>query len=399
MPAATPLPRGPSVLTLYSAADLLTAPGCPVCRYAGEASDRYLHWFALEGHADPGTITRLCASLGMCAAHTRCLMSQPGSPIRLTAVYRYVVTAARDQVAGRAQPPAACPGCEHDGAATRRALDTLLEDLTDAAVLNRCRDLGGLCLPHLAAAAAAARPGRVAPLAETLRDTITARGSRCDWLTGIDRDAETRAALRGAFPPAGSPCQAACWPCLAAAQAERDTLARLPGLASDGPDPALALCASHLADAAAAAGDAGIRALLAWQAECLTSRRPAGRSWRQRAAGRRRNLCGICSAGQKAAQRALTSVRTWPYVGTDAIAVCVRHYLVLRAADPRSVVDLAGDTIGRADQLAAELADAFDRTAWAHSHGVRAPQSTAWQRTAAFLDGSVFGGGPVRPLG
>jgi len=399
MPAATPLPRGPSVLTLYSAADLLTAPGCPVCRYAGEASDRYLHWFALEGHADPGTITRLCASLGMCAAHTRCLMSQPGSPIRLTAVYRYVVTAARDQVAGRGRPLAGCPGCEHDGAATRRALDTLLEDLTDTAVLNRCRDLGGLCLPHLAAAAAAARPGRVAPLAETLRDMITASGSRCDWLTGIDHDAETRAVLRGALAPAGSPCQAACWPCLAAAQAERDALGRLPGLASDGPDPALALCASHLADAAAAAGDAGIRPLLAWQAQCLTSRRPAGRWWRQRAAARRPDLCGICSARQTAAQRALTSVRSWPYVGTDAIALCVRHHLVLRAGDPRGAGELAGDAIARADQLAAELAGEFDRAAWAHSHGVRAPQSTAWQRAAAFLDGSVFGGGAVPPLG
>jgi len=79
------MPRGPSVLTLCSAADLLTAPGCPVCRYATEASDRYLGWFALEGHAQSATITRL------------------------TAVYRYVVTAAGDRLAGRHGPPAACP--------------------------------------------------------------------------------------------------------------------------------------------------------------------------------------------------------------------------------------------------------------------------------------------------
>jgi hypothetical protein len=94
------------VLTLYSAADLLTAPGCPVCRYATEASDRYLHWFALEGHAQSATITRLCASLGMCAAHTRRLIRQPGAAVRLTAVYRYVVTAARDplRLAGRKRP-------------------------------------------------------------------------------------------------------------------------------------------------------------------------------------------------------------------------------------------------------------------------------------------------------
>lgn len=95
MPSATPIPRGPTVLTLYTAADLLTGPGCPVCRYVGEVSDRYLAWFALEAHADAVTITRLCSSLGMCARHTRALMSQPGAASRLTAVYRYVVEAAR----------------------------------------------------------------------------------------------------------------------------------------------------------------------------------------------------------------------------------------------------------------------------------------------------------------
>jgi AraC-like DNA-binding protein len=105
------------VLTLYSAADLLTGPGCRVCRYADEAADRYLAWFALEAHAEAVTITRLCASLGMCPRHTRRLMGQPGAATRLTAVYRYVLEAARDRLAGRAVPLAACPGCEHDDAA------------------------------------------------------------------------------------------------------------------------------------------------------------------------------------------------------------------------------------------------------------------------------------------
>jgi hydrogenase maturation factor len=100
MPAATPIPRGPTVLTLYTAADLLTGPGCPVCRYAGEAADRYLAWFALEAHAQAVTITRLCSSLGMCPRHTRGLMSQSGAASRLTAVYRYVMPAARDRLGG-----------------------------------------------------------------------------------------------------------------------------------------------------------------------------------------------------------------------------------------------------------------------------------------------------------
>ena len=106
MPAATPIPRGPTVLTLYAGADLLTGPGCPVCRYAGEAGDRYLAWFALEAHADAVTITRLCSSLGMCPRHTRGLMSQPGAASRLTAVYRYVMRGGP----GPAERPRGTPG-------------------------------------------------------------------------------------------------------------------------------------------------------------------------------------------------------------------------------------------------------------------------------------------------
>ena len=175
MPAATPLPRGPSVLTLYDATDLLTAPGCPVCRYASEASDRYLRWFALEGHAQPDTITMLCVCLGPCPRHTRLLLSQPGAAVRMTAVYRYVVTAARDRLAGRSGRPATCPACDHDAAAADRALDTLIEGLADAATMYRCRELGGVCLPHLAAAATVGRRPTVEWLTQTVRDSIAAR--------------------------------------------------------------------------------------------------------------------------------------------------------------------------------------------------------------------------------
>src|SRR6266487_4534484 len=176
MPAAAPLPRGPSVLTLYSAADLLTGPGCPVCRYAGEAGDRYLAWFALAAHAEAVTITRLCASLGTCPRHTRRLMAQPGAAIRLTAVYRYVMEAARDRLAGRVAPLAPCPACEHDDASAGRALDTLLDGLTGSSVRERYLELGGLCVPHLRAAAPArGQRGVVIWLAETMMATLSTR--------------------------------------------------------------------------------------------------------------------------------------------------------------------------------------------------------------------------------
>lgn len=128
-------------------------------------------------------------------------MSQPGATVRLTAVYRYVVTAAGNQLAGRNAQQAACPACEHDDSAARRALDTLLDDLADPPVMARLQELGGLCLPHLTAAAGRSR--RAAALAETAQHTIAAPGHRCDWLAGTDHDAETRACCAEPFPRPG----------------------------------------------------------------------------------------------------------------------------------------------------------------------------------------------------
>jgi hypothetical protein len=403
VPAATPLPRGPSVLTLYSAEDLLTGPGCPVCRYTSEASDRYLGWFALEGHAQPETITTLCGSLGMCADHTRRIMGQPGASIRLTAVYRYVMSAARDRMAGSSAPVAACPACLHDDAAAGRALETLLDGLADGDVMRRCRDLGGVCIPHLAAADGR-RQWRVnAWLTETLHETLAAGTARLGWLTATGHDAEKRAALRHALPSTGSPAPGVCAACLAAAQAERVSLARLPDLARAGTDavPALSLCARHLADGAVAATKAGgLGALLSWQAACLEARqrakRPAAlaRSLRPRRPGRSGD-CFVCRSWTDAVQHGLDRARRTARMSSqryDRQTLCVRHHLALREVDKQAGVMLAAAAVASADQLICELAQARDMTNWARANGAHPPESTAWQRAAAFLDGSVLGG-------
>lgn len=183
----------------------------------------------------------------MCAPHARGLMGQPGAPVRLTAVYRYLVMAARDRLAGPAAPLTACPACEHDRAAAGRALDTLLDGLADGEGMERCRALGGLCLPHLDAATALGPRGPVAWLAETMRMTLTARPARPEWLAGTDHDAEARAVLRQALSATAVPGEGVCASCLAGAQSERASLARIPGLAggNDDSDPGLRLCAER----------------------------------------------------------------------------------------------------------------------------------------------------------
>lgn len=381
MPAATPLPRGPSVLTLYCADDLLTAPGCPVCRYTAEAADRYLGWFALEGHAEPTMITAMCASLGMCAQHTRRLASQPGAATRLTAVYRYVLIAARDLLASRAPAVQPCPACQRDDTAKRSALETLIDGMTEAETRSRCRDLGGLCLPHLSTAFTSA-PRRVADwLAETAQQTLTVSSTEPGWLAGGDPDAEARAVLRRALPAGETPVGGTCAACLAAGRAERDSLARLLAKLPDGSGPAGVLCRTHLADAAfAAPGPRQLRALLTRQAVCITI---PGRRRRSR----RTDGCPVCSATGHAENDVLALVAR---SGQRRHPLCVRHYLVVRGSDKHAALMLAPGLAQTADLLISELTEAFEQSTWARRRGAAVPGSGAWQRACVFLDGAVL---------
>lgn len=344
-------------------------------------------------------------------------MSQPGAATRLTAVYRYVLVSAQDRLGGKATPVAACPACEHDGSAADRALGTLLEGLTDPSVKDRCQQLGGLCIPHLRAAAARGHRRVVSWLAETMTLTVSARPAGLEWLAGdADRDAEVRAVLLQAIPARAEPGSYVCAACLAAAHSERDRVAQLAVRPAGGnAQVALLLCAGHLADAAVAAGPGGsTHALLAWQANCQVAsfsgpsaargeRRGSPAAWLRGARRRAGSLddCGLCRARDHAARRALDDVRNGLFSTTEdadrQVTLCVRHLLGLRA-DPRDWQARAGGAVGHADLLIAELTEAFRKSTWAHRAEARGREMTAWRRAAAFLDGGVFcGSGPFEP--
>ncbi len=409
MPSATPIPRGPTVLTVYAAADLLTGPGCPVCRYAGEAADRYLAWFALEAHADAVMITRLCSSLGMCPRHTRALTSQPGAASRLTAVYRYVMEAARDRLSGQAAGLGACPACEHDDGAVGRALDTLLEGLADASVRERYRDLGGLCIPHLRTASVRGKHRTIAWLSQTMTATVAGRPGATGWLAGTDHDADVRAGLKQAAPDSAGLGSGTCMACLPGVRAEKACLNQILRFSDRGQrDRRLLLCAGHLNDVVLLAGERDTASLLTWQAGCLAeavNRRPASSprrtlgdpaSWILPRGRADSSGCPVCLACRDAARRAVDdlrmSLRASHPVAYRQAPLCVRHLLGLRAVDPWAGHVTAAGAVERAEMLIAELNEAFGKDTWARRHETRGPEMTAWRRAAAFLDGNVFCG-------
>jgi hypothetical protein len=267
MPSATPIPRGPAHLALFGAEDLLVPGACPVCRYVAEADDRFLGWFALEGHAEAETITRLCASLGTCPAHTRALLGQPGADGRLTAVYRYVLRAAVCHLADGTSPKAPCPGCSGSAEAASRAIGTMVAGLQeDESFRERYRAAGGLCVPHLRLAAGHGPRRPVAWLAADAQARLAAGPPPLTAIAGeSDADAGIRTWLRAALPasaptvrPAGAMpgrepgADGGCAICLAAARAERDALAQLSDATADdsAAEPSWAgLCPAHLREA------------------------------------------------------------------------------------------------------------------------------------------------------
>jgi len=438
MPSAIPLPRGPSRLALFGAEDLLRPDGCPVCGYVAEAGDRFMGWFGLEAHADPGMTTRLCESLGLCPAHTRGLLRQPGADGRLTAVYRYLLQAALAYLADGTSPRAPCPACAHGTEAEQRALDTLLTGLREEDVRDRYRDAAGLCLPHLRAAAARGGRRLAAWLAGDMSSRLAAGPPGLAVIAGDrDADAEIRVRLRAALPASPAFCAQAASPpdvpgtgdvcpvCLTAARAERDVLARAVGAAAAGAlDPLWAgLCPAHLHEMSE--GTAGrpepmsaAGAVLALQAERARARLaglPSPAGWRgafSPFAGRRQaprggsgqGACPACQAWHDAASSAvgrLLEIRQdLPADGAVAQEprLCLRHLMSLRQQDPRNTDAAVRVAARRAESLVRELEEAFRKRAWAHRHEPRGREMTAWRRAAALVDGRVYSGGPPGPL-
>jgi hypothetical protein len=417
MPSAVPVPRGPSVLLLGSADGLFAAPGCPACRYTAESSQTYLTWFALESHADPDVLQRLCASRGMCARHTRRLLVQPGAPARLTAVYRYVVAAAaRNPIA----EPAVCPACEQEKSAGDRVLSALVEELATGR-RAQYKEHGGLCLPHLRRAV---RIGRNMDVRWVIRFMIARLGvpyPDLDLLTGgMDQDADDRASLRAGLParlPAG-----VCPVCWRAADCERRRLAELATIGADWPalpSPPL-LCVIHLRTAPSPGAMAARQAAL--EAERLVSvldgkPRLLGFAPRRLSPRARRALaepdCPLCRDSKLAAADQLSL----PGAGTDDPRapgwplLCIRHAVVLRAFDPAAARRAADRLTERGREIVTQLDKALARQTpaerapelprevstqqWSGWDGTGRREAGAWRRAAVYLDGSVFGGCPA----
>jgi hypothetical protein len=335
------------------------------------------------------------------------LIRQPGAARRLTPLYRCIVQSVPAKLAARQTRLARCPACEHDHTATGRAVDIVTDGVTGEPWDGIPHPgLARLCLPHARAVCARARRRASRRLAQAIVQTTVRWPAGTEELAGgPDHDADTRATLFAQLPSAGESPPGTCLICLAGARAELARLAAAASTSQAAWGTSTGLCPGHLRDATAITpGDAALVAAAEFQRQAgalfmLTAPpRLWGRWDTMRQLADRPGACFACRAREHAVQRALeqqgAALGSGQPDSPAARRLCVRHVLsLLELAPAAGLVAVQGAT-ATAHSLAGELGEAFDKDTWPRRHEPKGPETTAWVRAAAFLDGQIFGGGP-----
>ena len=155
----------------------LAEPGCAICRYAGQAEERFFGALLYEGVLSPATAERMRDSNGFCGRHAQALLSWR-NPMATAILYQYVLSQHQRELArwrrvpvrGRAVPrPVAkvrigrqCPACEAEEEAEQRACAVLAAGLDSGSLRKAWQASAGLCWPHFTAARGLSRAGRTA---------------------------------------------------------------------------------------------------------------------------------------------------------------------------------------------------------------------------------------------
>ena len=409
---------------------LLREPGCPACTYVGEIERSHFSWFQIESFSSPQVHAQLRAALGMCPAHSRRLVEEPGEGHVMTTVAREALAGALRHVRGDSQT-GTCPACEVVATASRRGCQLVLEGLLDPPLGRLYEDHGGMCLEHVLQAFPAADPPTLQTLAERLSAQLRDEtGPRLvTILAGSDGDAPRRARWRERLPDPpthGSTVDLlkqvieteACPVCLSAGAAERDYLDWFMDGAAAGEESLRSdpgeFCSIHLHDAAAAsfaidhkraARLARLERFLARLSQLPSPSRKGRRSRPDELDQMRAELlalpyCAVCKARDGversrldliAASLALVPVRE-RYERCHGL--CLRH--AMQMTDGHAARMARRHLDARLAVLAWEVNETARKYAWAYRHEAGGPENNAWMRALAQIDGRVFNGAPAQ---
>lgn len=158
----------------FELVDAQAMPGCPVCRLAYKATDRYLDSLLYEAVLDPDVRAKLKNAQGFCSQHAAMLRRRPGRALGVALIYRDIIrTMAErlergeyrpspsllDRLLGREHGAAGaaeslgrgerCPACVIAEQSENTYLDLMLAHIADDTLYRAYAGGEGLCLAHL----------------------------------------------------------------------------------------------------------------------------------------------------------------------------------------------------------------------------------------------------------
>lgn len=426
----------PGVRLVSELERLLRDPGCPACRYVGEAERTFFSWFQIESFSSPQVQARLRAALGMCPAHSRRLVEEVGEGHIMTTVVREALAGAL-QLLGEETQAGACPACEAVAAGSRRACQLVLDGLRDPALTRLYSEHGGMCLAHVLQSLPVADPSDTKMLAERLLGRLyeDVGPALLEALAGSDDDAPRRALWRERLPEPSQEGRStvdwirdviefeACPVCLSAGVAERDYFEWFLSRSAAGDqslrsDPG-EFCRGHLHDltavesvsAASTAIDHKRATRIAHLERFLArlSQLPApgkrGRRSRPDDFDQVRSellvspYCSACKAGHGVESSRLDLVTAALSLAPireryeRGHGLCLRH--ALQIPDGPAARAARRHLDGRLAVLAWEVGEVARKYAWAYRHEASGPEHDAWMRALAQIDGRIFVGAPA----
>jgi hypothetical protein len=417
-------------------ASLLRADECPACQFLGNAERSFFSWFVNENHTSATVQAQLRASMGMCPAHSRRLIDDPGAGPVVTTVVGEALAGARARLRDEL-PAGPCPACASLSRSAGDVAHLVADGLEHEDHLRDYSKHRGVCLDHVFALSELAPPELMTVIAQRLLGGLRRRDAPATLalLGRADRDGPRRARWRMGLPELGQSgatiaqlCEHlrvdACPVCLAGGLGERRYLEWWTH-ASRTDDPSLRtdpgeLCGAHLHDLALADAPAGRRAIDRKRAATMRALQLllAAMPDTRRASRRRRatdgavsrevqrilsplHQCPACRAQTTAEVReaelleaamALSEVRATYEAGHG---LCVRHARRLASGAAVQVTHQLVDA--RLAVLQWELEEIRRKSAWECRHEPAGPEQDAWLRGLAQVDGRVLIGAPARP--
>jgi hypothetical protein len=157
--------------------DALRQPGCPLCRLAAEASERWLRSLFHEQVTDAETRLLLRRQGAFCARHTEQAL-RTGDPLGSSIIYGDLARCALEIFPAKWSPR--CPLCEQEEEVVGAMRNTLLDHIEEADVRSTYEGSDGLCLPHLHGMVPRGRDPRVDVLLAIERGKVAALSRECE---------------------------------------------------------------------------------------------------------------------------------------------------------------------------------------------------------------------------